>query len=180
MPSGFGHILFGRLPAIQTRGKYAGERVYIKPELFGIRELQEFVQHAKSYFDHVSRRYVCQLKEVQKEAGCSSEAAFRENTDKKLLEQWRAILLTIPSISNVEELYMSNATKYGLSEIDRQAKELEAAGEQKKVGAFHRQMLEQYGQDDISVRKGREIIFTREGLMSSPLACDMFSRMTKC
>ncbi len=179
MPSGFGHILFGELPAIRSDGKYAGERIYIKPEFFGIRELKHFIKHTQSYFTHVSRRYVCQLKDMQTKPGCSKEDAFRENTDKKLLELWKQVLMTISTVWNVDEQYMKNAT-FGLGEIDRQAKELEESGYQDKVKEFREKMLKQYGQDDISVRKGREIIFTTNGLLDSSLTCELLSKMKKC
>ncbi len=180
MPSGFGHILFGQLPSMETHGKYAGERIYIKPEFFGIRELKHFIKHTQSYFTHVSRRYVCQLKDMQTKPGCSKEDAFRENTDKKLLELWKQVLMTISTVWNVDEQYMKNATKFGLGEIDRQAKELEESGYQDKVKEFREKMLKQYGQDDISVRKGREIIFTTNGLLDSSLTCELLSKMKKC
>ncbi len=180
MPSGFGHILFGQLPSSNTDGKYAGERIYIKPEFFGIRQLKDFVKHTQSYFTHVSKRYVCQLKDMQTKPGCSKEDAFRENTDKKLLDKWKQILITIPTISNVDEQYMKNATKYGIAEIDRQVKELEKAGYKDKIKEFHNYMIKQYGQDDLSVRKGREIIFTTKGLLNSPLTCDLLSKIKKC
>jgi len=75
---------------------------------------------------------------------------------------------------------MKNATKYGISEIDLQAKELEACGHQEKIKEFRQTMIKQYGQEDLSVRKGREIIFTTKGLLDSPLTCDLLSRMKKC
>jgi len=177
MPSGFGHILFGQLPPMKSSGKYAGERIYIKPEFFGIRHLKQFIKHAKSYFDHISRRYVCQLKEMQTKPGCSKEDAFRENTDKNLLEKWRTILTTIPSISEQNESLMKNATKYGISEIYQQAKQID---QDNKVKDFLSTMIKQYGEDDIAVRKGREIIFTIEGLNNSSLTCEFLSRMKKC
>jgi hypothetical protein len=186
MPSGFGHILFGELPAIRSDGKYAGERIYIKPEFFGIRELKHFIKHTQSYFTHVSRRYVCQLKDMQTKPGCSKEDAFRENTDKKLLDLWKKVLITIPTVWNVDEQYLKNATKYGLGEIDRQAeqleavKELEAGGHTEKIKEFREKVLKQYGGDDLSVRKGREIIFTTKGLLDSPLTCELLSKMKKC
>ena len=176
MPSGFGHILFGRLPSLTDSGKYAGERIYFKPELFGIRHLEHFIQHAKNYFEHVSRRYVCQVKEIQTMPGCSVEEAFRESTDKKLLKQWNEILQTIPNID--QEQLMIDAKKYGIHEIYRQAKDLE--GDNHQVKEFLSKMIEHYGNDDITVRKGREIIFTVEQLNESPLTCEFFSRMKKC
>ncbi|CAF3822393.1 unnamed protein product [Rotaria sordida] len=174
MPSGFGHILFGELPPIRSEGKYAGERIYIKPEFFGIRQLKHFIKHTQSYLTHVSRKYVCQLKDMQTKPGCSKEDAFRENTDKKLLDKWKKVLMTIPTVWNVDEQYMKNATKYGIGEINRQAKELEAMGHKEKIKEFHETMIKQYGEDELSVRKGREIIFTTKGLLDSPLTCELF------
>ena len=180
MPSGFGHILFGQLPAITSSGKYAGERIYIKPELYGIRHLKQFIKHAQSYLEHVSRRYVCQLKDMQTKPGCSKEDAFRENTDKNLLEKWETILAKIPSIDNQKEFLMKNATKYGIYEIYRQAKQIEQTNKNHQIKDFLSAMIKQYGEDDISVRKGREIIFTIEQLKNSPLTCEFLSRMKKC
>ncbi|CAF4804075.1 unnamed protein product [Rotaria sp. Silwood1] len=176
MPSGFGHILFGELPPIRSQGKYAGERIYIKPEFFGIRQLKHFIKHTQSYLSHISRKYVCQLKDMQTKPGCSKEDAFRENTDKKLLDKWKKVLMTIPTVWNVDEQYMKNATKYGIGEIDRQAKELEAMGYKDKIKEFRETMIKQYGEDDLGVRKGREIIFTTQGLLDSPLTCELFDR----
>jgi hypothetical protein len=180
MPSGFGHILFGELPSIENDGKYAGKRVYIKPEFFGIRELKHFIKHTQSYFTHVSRRYVCQLKDMEKKPGCSKEDAFRENTDKKLLDKWKTVLMSIPTVWNVDEQYMKNATKYGIGEIYRQVKALETAGFKDKIKEFREFMIKQYGQDDLNVRKGREIIFTTTSLLNSPLTCELLSKMKKC
>ena len=180
MPSGFGHILFGELPELRREGKFAGNRLYIKPEFFGIRELKHFIKHAQSYFTHVSRRYVCQMKDMQTKPGCSTEEAFRENTDKKFLEKWKQILMTIPSVWNVDEQYMKNATKFGIGEIERQAKELEKAGHGDKIKAFRETIIKQYGEDELTVRKGREIIFTTQGLLESPPTCDLLSKMKKC
>lgn len=175
MPSGFGHILFGQLPAIKDSGKYAGERIYFKPEFFGIRHLEQFIQHAQSYFEHISRRYVCQIKDIQNLPGCSTEEAFRENTDKKLLKQWNDILVTIPNIDH--EQLIENAKRYGIHEMYHQAKDLE---ENEQVKNFLVKMLEQYGDDDIIVRKGREIIYTVERLNQSPLTCEFLSVMKRC
>lgn len=176
MPSGFGHILFGKLPPITDSGKYAGERIYFKPEFFGIRHLEHFIQHAKSYFEHVSRRYVCQIKEVQSIPGCSAKEAFRENTDKQLLKQWKEILQTIPNIDQSQ--MMIDAKKYGIHEIYRQAKIFE--NDNTQVKEFLSTMIQHYGEDDITVRKGREIIYTIEQLNTSPLTCEFLSRMKNC
>ncbi|CAF0958598.1 unnamed protein product [Adineta ricciae] len=180
LPSGFGHILFGELPAIHSDGKYAGERIYIKPEFFGIRQLKDFVKHTQNYFSHVSRRYVCQLKDMQTKPGCSKEEAFRENIDKKFLDLWKKVLMTIPTIWNVDDQYMKNATKFGIGEIYRQVNELKASGYDAKVKDFREKMLKQYGEDDITVRKGREIIFTTKKLLESPLTCELLSKVKKC
>jgi len=117
---------------------------------------------------------------MQTKPGCSKEDAFRENTDKKLLDLWKQVLMTIPTVWNVDEQYMKNATKYGMSEVHRQMIELEAAGHKDKLKDFRETMIKQYGADDISVRKGREIIYTTKSLLASPLTCELFSKMRKC
>jgi hypothetical protein len=117
---------------------------------------------------------------MQTKPGCSKEDAFRENTDKKLLDKWKEILITIPSISNLNEQFLKNATKYGIGEIYRQAKEIEVTTKDNKIKDFLITMIKQYGDDDINVRKGREIIFTTKGLIDSPLTCEFLSKMKKC
>jgi len=92
----------------------------------------------------------------------------------------KKVLITIPSISNLNEQFMKNATKYGIREIYRQAKEIQTTNEEDKVKDFLSTMIKQYGEDDISVRKGREIIFTTKGLNESPLTCEFLDRMKKC
>ena len=148
--------------------------------MFGIRHLKQFVKHAQSYLDHVSRRYVCQLKEMETKPGCSKEEAFRENIDKKLLNKWKNILMTIPSISDRNQQYIKDATQYGISEIYRQAKQIQSTNPNDKVKDFIEEIIKQYGTEDINVRKGREIIFTTQELMNSPLTCEFLSSMKKC
>ena len=150
------------------------------PELFGIRELKQFIQHAKSYFDHVSKRYVCQLLDMKEQPDCSAEEASRENTDKKLLNKWNEILSDLPLSLERREEYSKDATRYGIGEIYQQANALEAIYPRKDMADFRRSIIEQYGEDDISMRKGREIIFTSEGLAGSPLTCEFLSQMKKC
>lgn len=75
---------------------------------------------------------------------------------------------------------MKNATKYGISEIYRQMKDLEAAGYKEQMKEFSQSMIKQYGEEDLNVRKGREIIFTTNGLINSPLTCELFNKMKKC
>ena len=176
LPSGFGHILFGQLPSMDGKS----DRIYLKPELFGIRQLQQFIQHAKSYFDHVSKRYVCRLPELKEQPDCSAEEAFRENTDKTLLNKWKDVLAALPLASEMREEYVKNATRYGIGEIYRQNNALGTTYPNKEIGELRRSMIEQYGEDEISLRKGREIIFTGEGLAASPLTCEFLSQMKKC
>lgn len=180
MPSGFGHILFGKLPSVVSSGRYAGERIYIKPEYFGIRELKEFVQHAQSYLDHVSKRYVCRIGDFKKKSACSTQEAFRENTDTNLLNEWKMILRTIPSIRSEQEQFTENAEKYGIREIYRQVEQIQSTTNQTQVNDFLSKVARQYGKDDLNVRKGREIIFTTKQLNQSPMTCEFLSRMTKC
>lgn len=92
----------------------------LKPELSVIRELKQFVQHAKSYFDHVSKRCVCQQPEMKEQPGCSVKEACRENTDTKLLNNLKDILYTLPLPSERRKEYSRNATRCGIREVYRQ------------------------------------------------------------
>ena len=83
-------------------------------------------------------------------------------------------------ISDLNEQYITNATQYGISEIYRQAKQIESTNPNDKVKDFLEEIIKQYGTNDINVRKGREIIFTTQDLMNSPLTCEFLSSMKKC
>ena len=117
---------------------------------------------------------------MQTKPGCSKEDAFRESTDKKLLEKWKDVLTMLPHVWNADEQYVKNATQYGIREIDRQTKELQVFDHESEIHKFREAMIKQYGEEDLSVRKGREIIFTTNGLLQSPLTCELFSKMKKC
>jgi hypothetical protein len=45
MPNGFGHILFGKLKGLYDNESdpYYGDRVYIKPEEFGVQKFKHFI-----------------------------------------------------------------------------------------------------------------------------------------
>ncbi len=45
MPNGFGHILFGQLKDLYNNESdpYYGDRIYIKPEEFGLQKLKHFI-----------------------------------------------------------------------------------------------------------------------------------------
>lgn len=45
MPNGFGHILFGQLKSLYDNetDPYYGDRIYIKPEEFGIQKLKHYI-----------------------------------------------------------------------------------------------------------------------------------------
>ena len=137
--------------------------------------MEQFIKHAESYFEHISRRYVCQMKDVQSLPGCSSEEAFRENTDKKLLKQWNEIIVTIPNINHQQ--LIENAERYGIRAMYEHAKDLQ---DNKQMKQFLTKIVQQYENDDVIVRKGREIIYTVEQLNQSPLTCEFLSSMKKC
>jgi len=45
MPNGFGHILFGKLKGLYDNESdpYYGDRVYIKPEEFGLQKFKHYI-----------------------------------------------------------------------------------------------------------------------------------------
>ena len=45
MPNGFGHILFGKLKSLyeDESEPYYGDRIYIKPEEFGLQKFKHFI-----------------------------------------------------------------------------------------------------------------------------------------
>ena len=60
---------------------------------------------------------------------------------------------------------MKHTTEDGLGGICRLVKELKASGHKDKTKEFHNTMIKKYGEEDLSVQKGEEIIFTTNDLL---------------
>ena len=101
---------------------------------------------------------------------CSSQEAFRENTDTKLTSKWNQILSSIITLTDVERNDMRlKAVKEGIHEIYRQS--MLFAKDHIQVRDFQRELETKYGRDTRS-RKGNEIIFTTEQLLQSRQSCE--------
>ncbi|CAF1076450.1 unnamed protein product [Didymodactylos carnosus] len=170
LPNRFGHILFGELKPLYDNNSipYSGDRIYIKPEEFGIQKFKHYIRHSTNYIQHMSRRVLCRLKKFISTPICSKDAAFRENTDATLTSKWNQILSTISSIKEKFNEFRQNATKSGIYEIYRQTSLFKSL---KPVKDFRDEIEKKYGADAIA-RKGHEIIFTTEQLLGSPQSCE--------
>lgn len=110
---------------------------------------------------------------------CAKFQAFKENIDKSVYKKWKKILSKLPSKWKIDQSYKERSIKYGIREIDQQSNDLEAAGAGRYVKDFRKALLQKYGQEDIMVRKGREIIFTTHELKQSRATCETSSSI-KC
>ncbi|CAF4370432.1 unnamed protein product [Rotaria sp. Silwood2] len=172
MPNGFGHILFGKLRDLygNESDPYYGDRIYIKPEEFGLQKFKHYIGHSGKYIQHISRRVLCKIQKFQRSALCSSDEAFRENTDTKLTKQWNQILSTIPILTENERNSMrSKVSREGIHEIYRQTSKY--YNDYIQVRDFRNALENKYGHDTRS-RKGNEIIFTTEQLLDSRISCE--------
>lgn len=119
---------------------------------------------------HVSRRVLCKIEKLRATPLCSSQEAFRENTDHKLILKWNQILSSIPVLDEDERNALrSEARKQGIHEIFRQT--LAYAKDYIQVRDFQQELEKKYGRDTRS-RKGNEIIFTTEQLLESRQSCE--------
>ena len=91
--------------------------------------------------------------------------------DRGVLRKWKKVLSKLPSKWKIDKTYKEHAIKYGIREIDRQAREFKAAGAGRRVEKFRKYLEKKYGSDDLSVRKGTEIIFTVDELLASHETC---------
>lgn len=188
MPNGFGHILFGKLKGLYDNESdpYYGDRIYIKPEEFGLQKFKHYIGrmwfffpvrlitrfHLDSgkYLQSISRRIICKIAKFQTSPMCAKDNAFRENTDVKLTKKWNQILSSIPIITDEERTAMRDkASKEGIHEIYRQTARF--LDEYIQVRDFRKELETKYGRDARS-RKGNEIIFTTEQLLQSRISCD--------
>jgi len=64
MPNGFGHILFGKLKGLHDNESdpYYGDRIYIKPEEFGLQKFKHYIGRKFKWFLHEIKRVMCYLK----------------------------------------------------------------------------------------------------------------------
>ncbi len=157
--------------------KYSGRRLFIKPERFGFEKtkLSSVLNDINSF---VKQQY-CRLIKGETKSECAKLRAFKENIDQIIYKEWKKILSKLSSKWKIDKSYKERAIKYGIREIDRQSKDLEAAGAGKYVKKFRKLLIQKYGPEDIRVRKGREIIFTIDELRLSYSTCET-SFETKC
>ncbi|CAF3409776.1 unnamed protein product [Rotaria sp. Silwood1] len=61
LPNYFGHILFGKLKSLPnpTHPQYRGDRIYIKPEEYGLQRFPHYIAHAGHYLRSVSQMLLC-------------------------------------------------------------------------------------------------------------------------
>jgi hypothetical protein len=125
-----------------------------------------------SFVKQLVKQQYCRLIKGETKSECAKLRAFKENIDKILFKKWKKILSKLPSKWKIDKNYKERAIKYGIREIDRQSKDLVAAGAGRNVEKFRKLLIQKYGPEDIRVRKGREIIFTINELKQSYSTCE--------
>jgi hypothetical protein len=174
LPSNYDHVIFGELPPVTHDLKYAGRRLFIKPERFGFErtKISSALNDINSFVIQLVKQQYCRLAKGETKSECAKLQAFKENIDKDIYKKWKKILLKLPSKWKIDQRYKERAIKYGIREIDRQSKDLEAAGAGRDIKKFRKLLIEKYGPEDIRVRKGREIILTIDELRPDYSTCE--------
>jgi len=99
---------------------------------------------------------------------CALDGVFHEWTDRRLIKKWTQILATINTLTPGERRKMQDqAFSEGILEIFRQTLMFPSKSH---VNDFRVELEHRYGHD-VSSRKGHEIIFTTEQLLSTSPTC---------
>ena len=178
MPNRFSHILFGQLKGSSDNATFAGDRIYIKPELYGLQQFRHYLARKCSceissplvyshrshldtghYLKGISHLFLCRFVDQ-----CISKDVFHEWTDRRLVKKWTEVLSSIDGLSRSERRKMQDqVASQGVLEMYRQARLFPSLPQ---VNEFRLELERRYGHDARS-RKGDEIIFTTEQLLSS-------------
>ena len=177
LPSSFNHVLFGELPPFLNGQKFAGQRFFFQVGRVGFEQMRNDV---RGFIKQLTRQSICRLVRGETKVECAKLRAFKQNVDRSVLKRWKHVLTKIPAKWQLNKQYKERAIKYGISEIDQQSSDLQAAGAGKHVKDFRKFLVKRYGEDDLAVRKGQELIFTVTDLLQSSLTCEPRTDLKKC
>jgi len=114
------------------------------------------------YIRSVSHAQVCRWFHHWMPTFCKSPRVFHEWIDRNLIERWIYLLSTIDTLtSNDQNQLQKQAMAQGVREIYRQTFLFPSIS---TVNDFRYELEQIYG-DDVTARKGNEIIFTTEQLL---------------
>lgn len=178
LPNNLDHVLFGELPPFLNGQKYAGRRFFFQVGRTGFSQMKSSV---RSFIKQLAQQSVCRLVRGETRAECAKRRAFKHNVDRSALQRWKRVLTKIPEKQQLNKSYQQQrAIKYGISEIHQQASDLHTAGAGKYVKDFRKFLVKQYGEDDLMVRKGQELILTITALRQSSLTCEPHTTVKRC
>lgn len=172
----FDHVLFGELPSSSFKQfPYNGKRIYMKPDLFGfdLRNVYSTFNNIESSIKDFGQNLKCQYLDAKSKVQCAKLTAFKRNMDLDVYKTWRDILTSVIHNSDRREKLRKRAVKYGIREMNKQAKQLQTMRNEfhGSIGEFRKLLIEKYGEHDLEFRKGREIIFTTSGLLKTSRTC---------
>lgn len=181
LPSSFDHVLLGELPSFNHPKKYIGRRFFLQPDHFGYdrTRITSVLKNYKDFLIGYTKQRLCRLIKGEVKAECAKLIAFKKNMDRGVLRKWKKVLSKLPSKWKIDRTYKEHAIKYGIREIDQQSRDLKSAGAGRSVEKFRKYLQKKYGSDDLSVRKGREIILTVDELLATHPTCESSSN-SKC
>lgn len=157
--------------------KFIGRRFFLKPDRFGFErtKISSVLKDVKGFVKKLVRQQFCRLVQGETTEECAKLRALKENIDRKSFKKWKKIL----SKWKIDQTYRTRAFKYGIHEIDQQSKDLKSTSARRSAEKYRKYLQKKYGSEDLSVRKGREIILTIDDLHQSQRTCETSSEK-KC
>ena len=142
LPKKFSHLLFGRLESLSNESHfpYRGDRIYIKPEQYGLQQFGHYLMRKctsfvfdhrclRGFFPPDSSHYIrvviqnsfCRMADHWNRNLCKGEGTFHEWIDRPLIRKWTEILSTFENITREERREMEELiSRQGIREIYRQ------------------------------------------------------------
>lgn len=154
-----------------------GQRLFLKAQSTTVpTSILSLVKKAKNSI----RQRFCQWVQGEAKSECVKIRALKENVDKFVARRWMILLSKLPKKLQIAQQYRSRADIQGIYEIAQQLTALEAAGGGRDVKRVRQTLVDTYGQDDLRLRQGREILLTVAALKRSHPICSSAKDPKRC
>lgn len=174
LPSSLDHVLLDELPSLNNLEKYIVRRFFLKPDHFGFEEMKTIsvLRDHQGFIIEYTRQRLWRLIKGELTAECAKLVVFKKNMDREALRIWKKVLLNLTTKWKIDKTHKEHVNKYGIWEINQPSRDLKSADAGIPMENFRKYLEEKYGSDNLSVRKGREIIFMVDELLATHSTCE--------